>query len=83
MSKKIDKLKKGKDLTGYESAQRKRFLRHEQDSGNQESNSVVLWHKTYIKRIRKRFGLSKYQMLWLSFGKGLAVGYALAFLLHR
>ncbi len=83
MSKKIDKLKKEKDLTGYESAQRKRFLRHEQDSGNQESNSVVLWHKTYIKRIRKRFGLSKYQMLWLSFGKGLAVGYALAFLLHR
>ena len=83
MSKKIDKLKKEKDLTGYESAQRKRFLRHEQDSGNQESNSVVLWHKTYIKRIRKRFGLSKYQMLWLCFGKGLAVGYALALLLQR
>ena len=83
MSKKIDNLKKEKDLTGYESAQRKRFLRHEQDSGNQESNSVMLWHKTYIKRIRKRFGLSKYQMLWLSFGKGLAVGYALALLLHR
>ena len=60
----------------------KRFLRHEQDSANQESNSVVLWHKTYIKRIRKRFGLSKYQMLWLTFGKGLVIGYVLAFLLH-
>ena len=83
MNKKIDKLKKEKDLTGYESAQRKRFLRHEQDSGNKESNSVVLWHKTYIKRIRKRFGLSKYQMLWITFGKGLIIGYALAFLLHR
>ena len=83
MSKKTNKLKKEKNLTGYESAQRKRFLRHEQDSGNQESNSVVLWHKTYIKRIRKRFGLSKYQMLWLSFGKGLIIGYALAFFLHR
>ena len=83
MSKKIDKLKKEKDLTGYESAQRKRFLRHEQDSGNQESNSVVLWHKTYIKRIRKRFGLSKYQVLWVTFGKGLIIGYALAFFLHR
>ena len=23
-------------------------------------NSLVLWHKTYIKRIRKRFGLSKH-----------------------
>ena len=62
MSKKIDKLKKEKDLTGYESPQRKRFLRNEQDSANQESNSVMLWHKTYIKGIRKRFGLSKYQM---------------------
>ena len=82
MSKKIDKLKKEKDLTGYESAKRKRFLLHEQDSANQESNSVMLWHKTYIKRIRKRFGLSKYQMLWITFGKGLVIGYVLAFLLH-
>ena len=70
-------------LTGLESAQRRRFLRSEQDSANQESSSVLLWHKTYVKRIRQRFGLSKYQMLWLSFGKGLAVGYALALLLHR
>ena len=29
--------------------------------------SVLLWHKTYIKRIRQRFGLSKYQMLWITF----------------
>lgn len=43
----------------------------------------MLWHKTYIKRIRQRFGLSKYQMLWLTFGKGLVVGYALALFLHR
>ena len=35
------------------------------------------------KRIRKRFGLSKYQMLWITFGKGLIIGYALAFFLHR
>ena len=45
--------------------------------------SVLLWHKTYIKRIRQRFGLSKYQMLWLTFGKGLVIGYVLAFLAHR
>ena len=41
----------------------------------------VLLHKTYIKRISQRFGLSKYQMLWITFGKGLLVGYILAFLL--
>ena len=45
--------------------------------------SVLLWHKTYIKRIRQRFGLSKYQMLWITFGKGLLIGYVLAFLVHR
>ena len=49
---------------------------------SQLANPVVLWHKTYIKRIRQRFGLSKYQMLWLTFGKGLVIGYVLAFLLH-
>jgi|TARA_B100002052_G_scaffold286835_1_gene301123 hypothetical protein len=70
-------------LTGLESAQRRRFLRSEQDSGSQEPSSVLMWHKTYTKRVRKRFGLSKYQMLWLTFGKGLLIGYALAFFLHR
>ena len=44
---------------------------------------VLLWHKTFIKRIRQRFGLSKYQMLWITFGKGLLIGYVLAFLVHR
>ena len=45
--------------------------------------SGLLWHKTFIKRIRQRFGLSKYQMLWITFGKGLLIGYVLAFLVHR
>ena len=44
--------------------------------------SVLLWHKTFIKRIRQRFGLSKYQMLWITFGKGLLIGYVLAHLVH-
>ena len=83
MRNKIKKLTNADDLTGTESAQRKRFIRSEQESGNQGPSSVLLWHKTYIKRIRKRFGLSKYQMLWITFGKGLIIGYALAFLLHR
>ena len=46
-------------------------------------NPVARWHKTSIKRIRQRFGLSKYQMLWITFGKGLVIGYVLAFLVHR
>ena len=50
---------------------------------SQKANPVALWHKTYIKRIRQRFGLSKYQMLWITFGKGLVIGYILAFLVHR
>ena len=45
--------------------------------------SVLLWHETTIKRIRKLFGLSKYQMLWITFGKGLLIGYGLALLVHR
>ena len=50
---------------------------------SKETCSVLLWHKTYIKRIRQRFGLSKYQMLWITFGKGLVIGYFLVFLFHR
>ena len=83
MSNKVKKLTNADQLTGTESAQRKRFIRSEQESDNQGTSSVLLWHKTYIKRIRKRFGLSKYQMLWITFGKGLIIGYALAILLHR
>ena len=50
---------------------------------SQKANPAALWHKTYIKRIRQRFGLSKYQMLWITFGKGLVIGYVLALLVHR
>ena len=45
--------------------------------------SVLLWHMTFIKRIRQRFGMSKYQMLWITFGKGLLIGYVVALLVHR
>ena len=48
-----------------------------------QTSSVLLWHKTYIKRIRQRFGLSKYQMLWITFGKALVIGYFLALQVHR
>ena len=48
-----------------------------------QTGSILQWHKTYLKRIRQLFGLSNYQMLWITFGKGLLIGYFLAFLLHR
>ena len=50
---------------------------------SKQTCSVLLWHKKYIRRIRERFGLSKYQMLWITFSKGLLIGYLLAFLVHR
>ena len=48
-----------------------------------QKKSIFQWHKKFIKRIRQRFGLSKYQILWITFGKGLVIGYVLAFLIHR
>ena len=45
--------------------------------------TVLLWHETTIKRIRQRLGLSKYQKLWITFGKGLLIGYVVALLVHR
>ena len=44
---------------------------------------AIAWDKTFHKRMRKRFGLSKYQYLTLTFAKGLVVGYVLALLFHR
>ena len=46
-------------------------------------DKVIDWDKTFHKRMRKRFGLSKYQYLTLTFAKGLVVGYVLAVLFHR
>ena len=83
MSMKANKLNRAKDLTGLESAQRRRFILSEQQSVHQMPSTILIWHKTYIKWIRQRLGLSKYQMLWITFGKGLIIGYALAFFLHR
>jgi hypothetical protein len=40
--------------------------------------SFVEWHKTRIKAIQSRLGVSDYALLWLSFIKGLVIGYLLA-----
>ena len=44
---------------------------------------AIAWDKTFHKRMRKRFGLSKYQYLTLTFAKGLVAGYVFALLFHR
>ena len=44
---------------------------------------VAVWDKAFHKRVRKHLGLSKYQYLTVTFVKGLAVGYLLAFLFYR
>ena len=44
---------------------------------------AIAWDKTFHKRMRKRFGLSKYQYLTLTCAQGLVVGYVLAVLFHR
>ena len=41
---------------------------------------AIAWDKALHKRMRKRFGLSKYQYLSVTFVKGLAVGFTLALL---
>ena len=48
-----------------------------------KATPVARWHKSFIKRIGQRFDLSKCQMLWITFGKGLLIGYLLAYLVHR
>ena len=61
----------------------KTFKKSKKAKKPKQTCSVLLWHKTFIKRIRQRLGLSKYQMLWITFGKGLLIGYVVALLVHR
>tara|TARA_B100001250_G_scaffold331211_1_gene296272 strand:+ start:627 stop:782 length:156 start_codon:yes stop_codon:yes gene_type:complete len=32
------------------------------------------WEKPLIKKFKDKFNLSEYQLLWISFGKGLLIG---------
>ena len=32
------------------------------------------WHKNTIKKFQQKTGLTDYQCLWISFGKGLLIG---------
>jgi hypothetical protein len=35
---------------------------------------ITRWHRNLITRVQRRLGLSDYQLLWISFLKGLALG---------
>lgn len=32
------------------------------------------WHKKEIRNIRKKYNLTDYKLLWISFGKGFIIG---------
>jgi hypothetical protein len=37
--------------------------------------SFIKWHRELLNDIADRFGLSAYQITWIAFAKGLAIGY--------
>ena len=37
-------------------------------------SSFVAWHKKYIKYWKKKLNVSDYDILWISFIKGLIIG---------
>jgi len=41
--------------------------------------SFVSWHVGYVEWWKKKLGISDYGIAWISFGKGLVLGYALCF----
>lgn len=36
---------------------------------------IVQWHKELLNNAANRLGLSAYQVSWIAFAKGVAVGY--------
>ena len=59
------------------------WLMAEKSKKNRKNGPIArasAWNKAFHKRMRMRFGLSKYQYLTVTFVKGLVVGFALALL---
>ena len=44
-------------------------------------DDFAMWHKKLIRKVRKWLNLTDYKLLWLSFGKGILIGFLLAFIL--
>ncbi|MFL0781488.1 MAG: hypothetical protein AB8E74_05860 [Prochlorococcus sp.] len=45
--------------------------------------TLARWHQRQISKIQQKMGLSDYQILWLSFAKGLIIGVLLAWICAR
>ena len=41
-------------------------------------DDFAMWHKKLIRKVRKILNLTDYKLLWLSFGKGIVVGFIIA-----
>jgi|LULY01.1.fsa_nt_gb hypothetical protein len=39
---------------------------------------LIKWHKDVTKDVADHFGLSMYQVVWISFVKGVVIGYLVA-----
>ena len=44
-------------------------------------NDFAMWHKKTIRIVRKWLNLTDYKLLWLSFGEGVLLGFAVALLI--
>ena len=44
-------------------------------------DDFAMWHKKLIRKVRKWLNLTDYKLHWLSFGKGILIGFLLAFIL--
>ena len=42
--------------------------------------TLARWHQRQINRIQRKAGLSDYQILWITFAKGIIIGFLLAWI---
>ena len=45
---------------------------------NTKMKRLIKWHKDVTKDVADHFGLSMYQVVWISFVKGVVIGYLVA-----
>ena len=44
-------------------------------------DDIAMWHKKIIRKVRKWLNLTDYKLLWLSFGKGVLLGFIIAIII--
>ena len=44
-------------------------------------DDIAMWHKKIIRKVRKWLNLTDYQLLWLSFGEGVLLGFIIAIII--